>query len=128
MVSPFDAAILLAHGARDERWTEPVRRIRDQIESLLPTTAVRLAYMEFAQPTFAAAALDLHDQGKTSVLVVPVFLSGGGHVANDVPPLVRREAERYPRMRFTVAGALGEEPEVLAAMACAVHRLATRGR
>jgi sirohydrochlorin cobaltochelatase len=57
-------------------------------------------------------------------LVVPVFLSGGGHVAHDIPRIVAPLQERYPDMHFAISGAIGEEPEVVRAMSDAVRRLA----
>jgi sirohydrochlorin cobaltochelatase len=124
MVKDFDSVILLAHGARDERWIQPFLRIRDQVSDRLSSMMVRLAFMEFAAPTLADAAADLARAHKQSVLVVPIFLSGGGHVANDVPALIQPEAGRYPHIRFSVSGALGEEPEVVSAMSNAIVRLA----
>ncbi|MET0592976.1 MAG: CbiX/SirB N-terminal domain-containing protein [Polyangiaceae bacterium] len=123
----FDGVILIAHGARDRRWHEPFERMRDEIASRLPQARVALSFMEFAQPTLSEAAADLAGSGARRVLVVPVFLSGGGHVANDVPALVAAEKARHPAIEFEVSGALGEEPEVAAGMCSAVERLAVRG-
>ncbi len=103
---------------------QPFEVLRSAIQTQLADATVLLAFMEFAKPTFADAAERLHRDGKQRVLVVPVFLSGGGHVAHDIPHLIGPEQDRYPEMRFTVSGALGEEPEVARGMADAVARLA----
>ena len=120
----FDGVILIAHGARDQRWLEPFERMRAALTTKLDTCKVVLSFMEFAPPTLADAALELRRGGARRVLVVPVFLSGGGHVANDIPALVAKERARHPEVTFEVAGALGEEPEVTVAMVAAVARLA----
>jgi sirohydrochlorin cobaltochelatase len=122
----IDGVVLIAHGARDRRWHEPFEKMRDDIATRLPRTKVALSYMEFARPNLEEAVLDLADAGVRRVLVVPVFLSGGGHVANDIPALVAAERARHPGIAFEVAGALGEEREVAAGMAMAVTRLATQ--
>jgi sirohydrochlorin cobaltochelatase len=122
----FDGVILIAHGARDQRWLEPFVRMRGELASRLATCKVVLSFMEFASPTLGDAALELRRGGVKRVLVVPVFLSGGGHVANDIPALVAAERARYPDVNFEVAGALGEEPEVTTAMSAAITRLATK--
>jgi sirohydrochlorin cobaltochelatase len=119
----FDGVILLAHGARDQRWLDPFVRLRAELAAKLAPCGVALSFMEFAPPSFATAALELCTNGARHVLVIPVFLSGGGHVAHDVPVLVQAERARYPLVHFEVAGALGEEPEVAAAMAVAIARL-----
>lgn len=122
-MSAYDAAILLAHGARDARWKEPFAALEAGLRARLGATHVALAYMEFTAPTMADAARELHAKGARRVLVVPVFLSGGGHVMKDVPPLVAEECERFPDVTFEIAGAIGEEPEVRDGIARAVVRL-----
>ena len=122
----YDGVILIAHGARDQRWLEPFARMRADLATKLAPCNVVLSFMEFAAPNLADAALELRRAGARRVLVVPVFLSGGGHVANDIPSLVAAERTRYPDVAFDVAGALGEEPEVTLAMATAVARLAMK--
>lgn len=122
----FDGVILIAHGARDQRWLEPFVRMRAELATRLATCKVVLSFMEFAPPTLGDAALELRRGRTKRVLVVPVFLSGGGHVANDIPALVAAERARYPDVTFEVAGALGEEPEVTTAMSGAITRLATK--
>ena len=112
----FDGVILIAHGARDERWLEPFLRLRAELDEKLRPRKIALSFMEFSRPSFADAASELAREGIQRVLVIPIFLSGGGHVAHDVPALVAGERARYPAIAFHVAGALGEEPEVAAAM------------
>jgi sirohydrochlorin cobaltochelatase len=120
----FDGVILIAHGARDARWVEPFTRLRVELSRKLSPCKVVLSFMEFAPPTLTDAALELVRADAKRVLVVPIFLSGGGHVAHDIPVLLAAERARHPDVTFEVAGAIGEEPEVMAAMAAAVMRLA----
>jgi sirohydrochlorin cobaltochelatase len=124
MASAFDGVIMIAHGARDARWMEPFFRVRDDLEKRLAPATVALAFMEFAAPTFAEGVAELYQRGARSILVVPVFLSGGGHVAKEIPELVGAERKRYHDAIFTVAGAIGEEREVIAGLMDAVVRLA----
>jgi sirohydrochlorin cobaltochelatase len=124
MASAFDGVIMIAHGARDARWMEPFFRMRGDLEKRLAPAAVALAFMEFAAPTFAEGVAALYQGGARSILVVPVFLSGGGHVAKEIPELVEAERQRYRDASFTVAGALGEEREVIVGLMDAVARLA----
>ena len=123
----FDGVILIAHGARDQRWLEPFLHLRAELEEKLRPRRVALSFMEFSRPSFADAASELAGENVRRILVVPIFLSGGGHVANDIPALVAAERVRYPAIAFDVTGALGEEPEVTAAMSAAVERLVTKG-
>jgi sirohydrochlorin cobaltochelatase len=126
MAAPFDGIALIAHGARDARWMVPFQRIKSELIAKLAPTPVALAFLEFAAPRFSEAVAELYSAGSRRVLVLPIFLSGGGHVAKDVPELVRPERARYPDVEFVVVGALGEEPEVASAMVEAIARLAGR--
>jgi sirohydrochlorin cobaltochelatase len=120
----FDAVILIAHGARDARWVEPFSELRRLLAERLAPRTVALAFMEFAPPTFAQVVDEVHRGGARRILVTPVFLSGGGHVANDIPKLVEIERRRYADATFVVSGAIGEEREVAAGMLDAIARIA----
>jgi sirohydrochlorin cobaltochelatase len=123
MSSSYDGIILIAHGARDARWMEPFYKMRSDIQTRLGKTPVALAFMEFTTPTLADAADELDRAGAKKVLVTPIFLSGGGHVAHDIPKLIEPERARHPHMQFSASGAIGEEPEVRRGMEDAVVRL-----
>jgi sirohydrochlorin cobaltochelatase len=124
MTRAFDAVVLLAHGARDARWMEPFYRMRDALGPRLAPASVHVAFMEFTAPTFEDAVSAIRKANGSKVLVVPVFLSGGGHVAQDIPKVVDPVAQKNPNIQFVTSGALGEEPEVVQGMGDAVVRLA----
>jgi sirohydrochlorin cobaltochelatase len=123
MHSTYDAVILLAHGARDARWMQPFERMATEMRERCKPCTVALSFMEFAAPTFDAAVELVREAAARRVLVVPLFLSGGGHVAKDIPELLRPARERHPEMTFDVSGAVGEEPEVVLGMGQAIERL-----
>lgn len=116
--------MLLAHGSRDARWREPVEALRDRLARA--GRRVELAYLQFSPPTLDEVLAICAARGEHELLVVPVFLSGGGHLLRDVPEAIARAAARYPALAVSTSGALGEEPEVLAAMERAVLRIAAR--
>ena len=91
MTQPFDSVILVAHGARDARWTSLSSASAAELEQERGPRRVLLAFMEFAPPSFADCTRTLHAEGGRVVLVAPIFLSGGGHVAKDIPELVAPE-------------------------------------
>jgi sirohydrochlorin cobaltochelatase len=124
MAEAFDAVVLIAHGARDARWTEPFVAMRSLLAERLAPKQVRLAFMEFTPPTLDDVVAEVHRGGARRILVVPIFLSGGGHVGNDIPKLVDSVRERHREATFVMSGAVGEEPEVAAGMLDAVLRLA----
>ncbi len=62
----------------------------------------------------------LRADGVRSLRVVPVFLGMGGHLKEDLPKVVAGIRETYPDMEITVEPPIGEQPEVIAAIARAI--------
>lgn len=111
------ALILFAHGARDPRWAEPFQRLQKLIEAQLPGVAVALAFLELMTPQLPELVEQLVRQGCLEVTVVPVFLGQGGHVSRDLPPIADRLRQVHPGLNLQVAGAVGDDADVLAAIA-----------
>lgn len=115
--------VLLAHGSQDARWRQPIEALVAQLQARAPGLGVALAYLQFCPPTLEQSLRRCNDLGGISARVVPVFISGGGHLLRDVPQAVERAAASVPKMTVRCSGALGEEPEVLGAMVAATLRL-----
>jgi sirohydrochlorin cobaltochelatase len=74
------------------------------------------------QPTLAECAAVLHGDGVRLLRIVPVFLGSGGHLKNDLPKLVAGIRETYKDLDITVEPPIGEQPEVIAAIARVIAR------
>jgi sirohydrochlorin cobaltochelatase len=120
--------ILLAHGGRSARWRRPFEALREQVSDALAPAEVTLAYLQLCRPTLEEALRGCGARGAVEVLVIPVFLSGGGHLLRDLPRAVAAAAAGQPDLRVEISGALGEEREALDGMVRACLRLATAGR
>ena len=110
------ALVLFAHGARAASWAAPFERLRDLTAARLTDCAVRLAFLELMEPRLPEAVAALVADGIEDVTVVPVFLGQGGHLLRDLPLLADGLRAAHPGLRLNVAGAVGEDPGVLAAM------------
>jgi sirohydrochlorin cobaltochelatase len=108
--------VLFAHGARAPSWAAPFERLRDLSATRLPDCVVRLAFLELMEPRLPETVAQLVADGVTEVTIVPVFLGQGGHLLRDLPLLAEGLREAHPGLQLTVAGAVGEDPGVLAAM------------
>jgi len=111
------ALVLFAHGARAPGWAAPFERLRDLAAARLPGTAVSLAFLELMTPALPDEVSTLAARGITAITIVPVFLGQGGHLQRDLPALVERLRAAHPGLSITVAGPVGEDAGVLAAMA-----------
>jgi sirohydrochlorin cobaltochelatase len=116
------AIILFAHGAREAEWARPFENVRDRLRA--EGFRAELAYLEIMTPSLADAARVLVAEGVETVTVVPLFLAEGKHLKHQLPEMVAKLREHHADIEFRVTSALGEEPEILAAITAWVKRAA----
>lgn len=111
-----DALILFAHGARDERWREPVDALALRLREALPQADVSVAFLEFMAPELGPAIDAAVQAGHQSIAIAPLFWAQGGHLRRDVPVLLEAARARHPQLSLTMWPVLGESAEVLGAI------------
>lgn len=111
------ALVLFGHGARDPRWAEPFQRLQQIVQAQLPDVTVSLAFLELMAPQLPELVQQLEDSGYTEITVVPVFFGQGGHVLRDLPAMVDRLRQEHPELTLKIAQAVGEDADVLNAIA-----------
>jgi len=116
------AVILFAHGAREAEWARPFESVRDRLRS--EGLRVELAYLEIMTPSLEDAARIIVDEGIESVTIVPLFLAQGGHVKLQLPERVAALKRQHTDTEFRVTPALGDDPEIVAAITAWVKRAA----
>jgi sirohydrochlorin cobaltochelatase len=116
------AVILFAHGARDPEWAQPFEGIRDRLRAA--GTPVELAFLEFMSPSLDEAAARLADEGIKAVIIVPLFLAQGAHLKHELPAMVEKIRKRHAKTDYRVTPALGDSPEIVAAITEWVQRAA----
>ncbi|WP_431276444.1 sirohydrochlorin chelatase [Variovorax ureilyticus] len=116
-MTPVRGIVLFAHGSRDDRWRAPVEAVAHRVAELDPQAKVSCAYLELVQPDLLNAAEALIREGARTIRVLPLFLGMGKHVREDLPQLLDELRARHPAVGFTLAGAVGEEPEVIELLA-----------
>ena len=109
--------ILFAHGARDPRWAAPFEAVAQRIREQRPQLQLRLAFLELMSPSLAEAGAALCAAGCTHVEVLPMFLGTGGHLRQDLPPMLQRLRDQHPQVRWRLHAAVGEQVPVREAMA-----------
>ena len=87
---------------------------------MLPGERIVLAFLDLMQPSLPACAASLHGEGVRSLRVVPVFLGSGGHLKDDLPGLVAAIWRDYPDLEIAIEPPIGEQAEVIAAIARAI--------
>ena len=67
--------------------------------------------MELAEPSISTAFRRCVEQGATSVICHPYFLSKGRHVVKDIPFLVSEAAKDFPSIKYSITEPLGNEED-----------------
>ncbi len=116
--------LLFAHGARDPNWARPFHAVAEQVRALRPDAEVRLAFLELMSPDLATAGGELAAAGCRAITIVPLFLGAGGHVRKDLPALAAALEAAHADLQVTLAPAVGEHPQVIAALAAAAGQSA----
>ena len=116
------AVILFAHGAREPEWAAPFEKVRDGLRS--EGVRVELAYLEVMKPSLEDAVRSLVAEGCKAVTIVPLFLAQGKHLKRQLPEMVAALRKRHGDAEFRVTPALGDDPEIVAAITAWVKRAA----
>lgn len=111
------ALILFGHGARDVRWAEPLQRVLAEVKARQPERPARIAFLEFMSPSLEECVAALRQEGCVRLRVVPMFMAQSGHLTRDLPAQIEVLRQRFPDLKILVSEAVGESPQVVAAMA-----------
>ena len=114
------AIILFAHGARDARWSDTLTDLSRRVQLRAPDALVAVAFLEFQPPTLDSVLTKAIERGCCSIDVVPVFWASGGHVANDLPPMLADFRRQHPEIELRLLPVLSELPGLLDFVADAV--------
>lgn len=107
-----ECLVLLAHGSKDPRWRIPFERIAEAMQGQSGKTKVRLAYMEFIEPTLMDVARECVGQQILRLRILPLFLSVGAHLTTDVPEQVNEVRAQFPQLEVEVLASVGEDPRL----------------
>ncbi len=87
--------LIVGHGAPMPSWNGPVLALEDQVKTLLEKgegndvfAEVRVALMEFAEPSIHTVMCELEEAGIDEVYVLPLFIAPSGHSLFDIPTIL----------------------------------------
>jgi sirohydrochlorin cobaltochelatase len=87
------------------------------MKQLSPDTQVTCAYLELTEPDLPTTVAGLVQTGVNAIRIVPMFLGVGRHAREDLPLLLQDLIVQHPGVTFDLRNAIGEEPEMIRAMA-----------
>lgn len=107
--------VLLAHGSRDPRWQDTFLRLRELARQRFEDASIELAYMEMCPPSLLDVAEQAYEGGVRCLKVLPLFMSAGGHVSQDIPRLADQAMMAFDGLEVKVLPPAGEHPAVMEA-------------
>ena len=112
------ALIILAHGSRRKQSNEEIEKLTIQIRALVKKKfdIVDYAFLEVAKPSLTNSIENLVSNNASDITVFPYFLNSGVHIKNDIPDIVKKANEKYPKCKFKLSshiGAYKKMPEII---------------
>ncbi|MFE6283613.1 sirohydrochlorin chelatase [Streptomyces sp. NPDC057877] len=101
--------VLVAHGSRDPRALATVSALADRVRDLRPGLPVHLGHIELNAPLLPDTLAALGDR---EAVLVPLLLSRGYHIKQDIPDMIAASGART-----RVAAPLGPHPLLAEALA-----------
>ncbi|MDX3453289.1 sirohydrochlorin chelatase [Streptomyces sp. ME02-8801-2C] len=96
------ALVLVGHGSRDPRALSTVSALAERVRELRPDLPVRLGHIELNAPLLPDTLAEL---GTAEAVLVPLLLSRGYHIKQDIPEMAAASSART-----RVAPPLGPHP------------------
>ncbi len=107
-----ESVILLGHGSRRSDANDILRNMTEIIKSKISFINVECAYLEFAEPDIYDTLEKLAKENFDSIYIIPYFLYSGNHVSRDIPEILRKYKEKYPRINFKLGDYLGVDERI----------------
>jgi precorrin isomerase len=102
-----EAILLMGHGSRVPEAGKDMEEVAGRLKEKFGYSRVEICFMSGLKPHFPEALEKCVSQGATKVLVIPYFLHVGVHLLQDIPRMMRKEAERFPHMKLILGKSLG---------------------
>ncbi len=116
--NPAIALVLFAHGSSRPEWRAPLDSLRTWTqEEVAAHVQVHLAFLERTRPTLLEVVAGAVAAGAAAIEILPMFISGGGHVERDLPPLMAALQAAHPGLPVKLHPAIGEHPAIVTAIA-----------
>lgn len=102
--------IVLGHGSRLPEANKQLKVLAGYVDEILGgETRVEACYMVCSSPTLMEGISTLAEEGLGKIIVVPVFLSSGLHVKEDIPEQLNEAKRMFPDVEILYAENLGPD-------------------
>lgn len=106
--------VLLAHGSRNPRWRKPFEHLLEELRREVGRDRAYLSYMEMAEPSLSDVIRQLSDRGMGPIRILPLFMSNGSHLSEDIPAQVAQLHRDYPGLELELLPPIGSHSRFMA--------------
>lgn len=103
--------ILLGHGSRRQEANEGLIEVAQKVSMILERE-VTPVFMNHQPPSLPEGVLDKIQKGAKKILIMPLFLFRGMHVAVDIQEEIREIKEKYPDVEIRFTSELGADDAI----------------
>jgi sirohydrochlorin ferrochelatase len=107
------AILLVDHGSRRGEANAQLEAVAEALRPRAGGAHVRIAHLEIAEPSLAAAIDACAAEGVAEIVLVPWFLGPGHHTTTDIPEQAAAAARRHAGLRVRIADPLGVHDKLL---------------
>jgi len=104
------ALLIVAHGSPMPQWNNKVLKLEDEVKTIFAQNdtnrfeTVRVAFMEFTEPSIQSVIKEFESRGIQHVFAVPLFIAPSGHSVFDIPTILGLYSDREMRKRIKDEG------------------------
>lgn len=108
--------ILLAHGSAESRWRTSFEKMAESLRAVHGHKKIKLAYLQACSPSLLEIAQEAATEGFSNLLILPMFMAGGGHVERHIPELAKKIQQTFPELQIAILPPAGEHPQFISAL------------
>lgn len=108
----LEGVIILGHGSRRAEANEEIYAITEQAKDISGSVLYKTCFLQFGQPSLPQVVEEMNEAGIRSITVVPLLLTVGSHIQEDLPAMLQQEKKRFPHITFMLAPHLGADRRI----------------
>lgn len=109
-IATVQAIILFSHGSVLCGAEQNLLAIAAAMRVASDSPIVEVGFLNYTEPSFAAAVGRCIEQGASRIVVAPYFLIAGKFVVEDLAGCIAAEQARHPAIEFRTAAVMGFDP------------------
>ncbi len=98
--------ILIAHGSKEEKWNNHLKKIIVKLKQEVGKSTIKLAYLSPQKPNLMDITRKLNDN--SMLFVLPLFIGPGKHISNDIPNEIKVIKKKYKKVKIKLLPTIGE--------------------